>query len=790
MQFTDIWTVRPDPAARSVVRGDGWRITVLTDRLLRLEYEPQGRFCNMATQAAIDRDFERPSFEARIDKGWLILETDALRLRYDQRPFSAEGLSAVLKGQYSVFSSVWHYGQEGRNLKGTARTLDDVDGAIELGDGVVAREGFAVLDQSNAMRMDAQGNLLPAQPHGIDLYLFAYGHDYRAALRDFRRLAGATPVPPRFALGNWWSRYYPYTEETYKALIERFDAENVPLSVAVLDMDWHVTDIDPKYGSGWTGYTWNREKFPDPARLLSWLHARGLRVTMNDHPADGVRACEEFYPEMAKALGIDPASGAPAEFDAADPAYLEALERHVLGPLEAMGVDFWWLDWQQAGGSSVPGVDPLFTLNHTRFLHTASPDAPGLAFSRYGGPGSHRYPIGFSGDSHITWDSLAFQPYFTATAANIGYGWWSHDIGGHMNGAWDEELSARWVQFGVFSPIMRLHSSNNDFLHKEPWSYSSNVRDVIEDFMRLRHALVPWLYSGALAAGAAGDAILYPVYYDWPDESEAYRAQRAEYMLGGEMLVCPITAPASPDTGLGRADIWLPEGRWVDFFTGRVYRGGQRLRVYRPLSGMPVLVRPGTIIPMDGAAKPANGCLLPDVLRLRVFAGGPGAQILSEDNALRPGCAGYRRCDTRVELEDVEALVLRVRPAEGDASLIPASRRLEVELVGAGNRMPDAASCGYSAEYQPETRTLRLALDVKPGDGVELRWNARPAAPSLDKAAMLRDMLMPMRMSNDDKSAVMRAMSLPEAAHRLAAWQCLALPEGLLGALTELEIVE
>ena len=103
-----------------------------------------------------------------------------MRLQYDGRPFSPEGLSVTLKGQYGAYASVWHYGDNGRNLKGTARTLDEADGAIPLGDGLMSWEGYAVLDDSRTMRMDGEGNLLPAEAHGIDLYLFAYGRDFKA----------------------------------------------------------------------------------------------------------------------------------------------------------------------------------------------------------------------------------------------------------------------------------------------------------------------------------------------------------------------------------------------------------------------------------------------------------------------------------------------------------------------------------------------------------------------------------------------------------------------------------
>ena len=149
--------------------------------------------------------------------------------------------------------------------------------------------------------------------------------------------------------------------------------------------------------------------------------------------------------------------------------------------LEDDGVDFWWLDWQSGPHSRVAGIDPLWMLNHFHFLDSARDGRRPLTFSRYAGPGSHRYPVGFSGDTVISWASLAFQPYFTATASNIGYGWWSHDIGGHMFGGKDDELATRWLQLGVFSPILRLHSSANEFTTKEPWTYAPEARAVMTD---------------------------------------------------------------------------------------------------------------------------------------------------------------------------------------------------------------------------------------------------------------------------------------------------------------------
>ena len=801
MTFTDIWKIDPMPAEGAVVSGDGYRITVLTDRLLRLEYEPNNRFRDGATVAALNRHFPLPAFEVRRAAGRLTIETASLRLEYDMKPFSSAGLSAVLKNALLNHASVWHYGESVGNLKGTARTLDQADGGIkkayfmgeqdkplDMGDGLMSMDGFAVLDDSGSMGMSADGNLTPADGVGIDIYLFAYAHDFKAALRDFYHLSGPTPEIPRYALGNWWSRYYCYTEQTYKALMERFAAEQVPLSVAVIDMNWHITDIDPKYGTGWTGYTWNPEMFPDPKAMLDWLHARRLKVTLNDHPADGIRAFEELYPAMAREMGIDPDSGIPVDFDASSEKLLNAWEKVVLDSFEATGVDFWWIDWQQRGGSSMPGVDPLFVLNHTRWLYANRKGDVGMTFSRYAGPGSHRYPVGFSGDTCITWNSLAFQPYFTATAANIGYGWWSHDIGGHMLGVRDEELAVRWLQFGVFSPIMRLHSSMSEFLSKEPWSYSMEPCTIMEDFLRLRHRLVPWLYTEALTASLKGSAILYPVYYDYDPGWELLKVQYDEYIFGGSMLVAPIVRPANPDTRLGCATVWLPEGEWVDFFTGHRYAGGQRLKVYRPLSGMPVFVRPGTIIPMDATPTLENGCPLPEALCFKIFAGSDGAYTLVEDDGSRPGAAHDRRVETRCSIAYDEGMTLRLDPASGDVDLLPPNRRVSLMLVGVGDTLPDMATCGYTAKYDPDTRALTLTLDVAPGESAEIRWNRCPECPPLDRPAMVHKLLLPIRMANADKDAMLRiAQTIPAPERRLAAWMTFDLPEGLIEALMEME---
>lgn len=214
-------------------------------------------------------------------------------------------------------------------------------------------------------------------------------------------------------------------------------------------------------------------------------------------------------------------------------------------------------------------------LNHYHFLDNGHEGKRPMTFSRYAGPGSHRYPVGFSGDTVTTWESLDFQPFFTASASNIGYGMWSHDIGGHMLGARDDELSGRWLQFGVFSPIMRLHSSNTRFNSKEPWRYRTEIRVMMEDFLRLRLKMIPYLYTMNYRQYAEGVPMILPMYYQYPKEREAYRVPN-QYLFGSEMMVAAVATPCIKDLYMAKTCVWIPEGEWYDIFTGLRYRGGRK----------------------------------------------------------------------------------------------------------------------------------------------------------------------------------------------------------------------
>lgn len=663
----------------AIIQGEKYRFTVLTEEMIRLEYCEDGQFEDRATQCVIDRKFKVPEYQVIENEESLEIITDKIHLVYNKQKFTDYGLSVQVRGNISVYHSIWHFGEEATDLRGTARTLDEADGAIELEHGIISRFGYGILDDSRSLVITEDGWVEPRKEDCIDIYFLGYGHEYEHCLKDYYHLTGKTPLLPRYALGNWWSRFYRYNDQEYKALMTRFEKEEIPFSVSVIDMDWHLVDIDPKYGSGWTGYTWNKELFPDPKEFMTWLHDHGLKVTLNVHPAGGVQAHEEKYKEMAEAMGRDWEKEEPVNFDVTDQKFLKAYFEYLHHPNEEEGVDFWWLDWQQGGLSKIPGLDPLWMLNHYHYLDSGRRGKRRLTFSRYAGMGSHRYPVGFSGDTIISWESLAFQPYFTANASNVGYGWWSHDIGGHMKGYRDEELSTRWIQFGVFSPIMRLHSSNSAFTGKEPWNYNAVSENIMKRYLKLRHEMIPYLYTMNYHASHDGQPLIRPMYYLEPERPEAYEVPN-EYYFGTELVVCPITEPTDKAAGTACVKAWIPEGKWYDIFSGLKYDGGRMLELYRSLEDIPVLAKEGAIIPLTDLTEYTNSVENPKELAVKIVPGKKNAFILMEDTG--DTCEDKEENWAQTKLEWINENEFIIHPANGNLDVIPKRRTWKMEFYG------------------------------------------------------------------------------------------------------------
>ena len=783
-----VYETRPLARTQNMVWGSKYRFTVLTPSLIRMEYSACGIFEDRASQSVFFRDFPETAFSKEYRNGDLVIETENLILIYQEdAPFAQDTLSVKLKIEPA---STWHYGEAFEDLGGTTQTLDNVNGRTELDRGVCSRNGFSVMDDSGTMLLNEDGWVEVRRPGTVDCYFWGYGFRYLDAVKDLYRLTGVPPMLPAYALGNWWSRYHDYTQKEYQELVLRFEREEIPFSVSVVDMDWHITKIPEEYHngdgkeftSGWTGYSWNKELFPDYKGFLKFLKDHNLKTSLNLHPAQGVGCHEDMYEEMAKACGIDPATKERVRLDVLSPEFMEKYFDILHHPYEKDGVDFWWMDWQQGTSywwlheENKDGkmqderevLDPLWMLNH---LHIADIQRNGkrpMFFSRFSGPGSHRYPVGFSGDTYVTWASLDFQPYFTATASNIGYGWWSHDIGGHMGGFRDDELITRWLQFGVFSPINRLHSSNTEFIRKEPWCFEETTERIMKYWLRFRHRMFPYIYTMNYRNHRELEPLVQPMYYAHPKKSAAYDVKN-QFMFGSELMVAPITQPNNSVTRMGSTKVWLPEGDWFDFFSGLHYasKKGRTLRVHRKINEYPVFAKAGAIVPMQKHHLLEAG----DDLEVVVFPGADNRFTLYEDAGDGSEFERGAYAQTEMTLEWGDAPVFTVKPARGDLSLLPKTRGYQFALRGFSETVSvevlvDGNKTAADVVYDKKTRAMTVKMSADPASEIKLLIRGETLlTDNGDLIERCSDLLQKMQLELDMKVQVIKVLSRTDTSY-------------------------
>ena len=663
-------------AANPVVVGPA-RFTVVTPQCIRLEYSPAGHFVDAPSYFAANRDARWPDAKVTAESNATTIDTGAMRLAYrpDGHPFDADNLHVTIATPDGPAD--WHPGSvNAGNLGGTARTLDGWDGPRKLPDGLLSRDGWALIDDSASVLLTNGWAAARPADAGTDWYLFGYGRDYRAALRSLTAISGPVPLPRRYTLGAWYSRYWPYSSAEFRDIVKQYADHGFPLDVLVMDMDWHL--------DGWTGYTWNPKLLADHHQLLDWLHAQHLAVTLNDHPADGVGRQEACYGPFMRAMGRSPADK-PLRFDAGDKHYLDTFYAFTHRPLEDEGVDFWWLDWQQyPNARSIPGLTNLEWLNRYNFLDTGRDGRRGVSFSRWGGWGSQRYPIQFSGDASTSFGMLAAEVPFTSTAGNVGCFFWSHDIGGHNRGR-NEESYARWCQFGAFSAALRSHSTRDPTMDRRPWGYADWAEDSMRVSFRLRSRFFPYVYTAVQQACAGSAPFIRPMYLDHATVEAAYH-QPQEYQFGDDVLVAPVAEAGAGPRRIGRQSVWFPPGgAWYDFFTGERFDGDQQVLVAAPIDQFPLYLRGGVPVPM----RPFTQRMATDPLNelvLRCYPGPDGREASStlyEDDGLTTAYATGGAARTKLTyVRHGPQVVVTVAPTDGKFAGQVTDRSLVVELAG------------------------------------------------------------------------------------------------------------
>ena len=645
----------PKASPKAVVQDGCARFTVLRPEMIRIEYSPKGVFEDNATFTVVNRQLPVPKYSKTDDGKYVTITTDALSLRYRKgsNPLAEPASPANLSITMSVNGNpvVWYPGlKDPQNLKGTYRTLDGNNGddyRSRLEDGLISRSGWAVINDSPSFeRADGSRSLALVPDSGgidwaapradadaLDLYFLGYGHNYKKALYDFTLIAGKIPLPPDYVLGYWYSKYDNYSADDFRNIVKSMRDNDINADVLILDMDWHWNGEQEVSGGrgGWTGWSWNTNLIPNPEGLLADIHKGGLRAALNLHPADGVAAHEDQYKAVAEAMGLDAGSAETIPWMLEDRKFAKAFFDHVIRPLEKQGVDFCWLDWQQHHTNPrLAGLGETMRCNHVFFndMKKNRPDRRPVIFHRWGGLGSHRYQIGFSGDTYINFPTLAFEPYFTATASNVGYGYWGHDLGGHMINYYepnDPELLLRWMQFGVFTPIFRTHATKGGHIERRIWTYDNFP--MINQTVKLRYALFPYLYTMARKAYDTGVGLCRPMYYEYPETAEAYERE-GQYFFGDDILVAPVVEPSVD--GVSKKEIWFPEGKWWSVAHGKLIDGGTVRSLDYTLDQIPYFYRQGAVI-VKNPPEVKHVTERPDALVLDIVAGADGACEFYED---------------------------------------------------------------------------------------------------------------------------------------------------------------
>jgi alpha-glucosidase (family GH31 glycosyl hydrolase) len=762
---------------QAIITSGKVRFTVLSPIMIRMEWDSLGKFENHASFVVINRALPLPKYSKKEDGKSIQIITDKLSLTYKKsaEKFSPQNLQIVFTNNNN--KTIWKPGTLNKeNLHGTTRTLDGCNGGrnwngdtIKLEEGIISRDGWYLIDDSKDFLFDNSDWpwVLPREEgNRLDWYFIGYGIDYKAALLSYTKIAGKIPIPPKYAFGYWWSRYWSYNDQELRELVANMKKYDLPLDVLVIDMDWHKTDnlswVKPvtdefNQSEGWTGFTWNKNLFPDPGKFLTWVKNQNLSITMNLHPASGVAPWEDAYPAFAKAMNFDTTGHKNIPFEIADKKFATNYFNILLRPLEKQGVDFWWIDWQQWPFSKkYKNLSNTWWLNYCHFtdMERNSQQRP-MLYHRWGGLGNHRYQIGFSGDTWITWNSLAYQPFFTATASNVCYGYWSHDIGGHEWGGlpaeqqkMQPELTTRWTQFGVFSPILRHHSTKNPSIYKEAWLYPFEYDVAIHDAINLRYTLFPYIYTAAREAYETGLSIVRPMYYEYPDMSEAYEYKN-QYFFGDNMIVAPVITPIPTGEHTASVKVWLPAGQWYEWFTGTMLEGGKIYERKFLINEIPVYIKAGAIIPMYPKIKNLRDTV--SELVINVFPGGSFKTRVYEDNGFTNEYTKSDYAFTGISTEtNADNIKLTISPREGNYSGALNSRSYHIKFTGSlipEKVMVEGKEYSYSAfdaaktgnwAYTADDLTLHVFVP-ETSVNQELNVNVSYPAESASNSTLLND---------------------------------------------------
>ena len=643
-----------------IVFGNNYRFSVLTERLIRLEYSPSGKFEDRASELVINRNFPKPNFTYQKNKGILEIKTRYFTLNYlENKPFKGSKVTPgnTLNIKLNNTNNFWYYNHpEAKNIPATTISLDDFND--KLNKGLFSLDGFASIDDSKSLVID-NDQYVPRNNDNIDIYVFLYNKDFGSCLKDYFALTGKPSLIPRYALGTWWYKNEAYNTEDILQIKDNYHTNNLPLSVILLG---------DKLSN--RAYNINQNLIPDIDSLIKNLNNSNIKLGLTIKPDVLITPDDENYNTVKNALNIT--KDKDISLLPFDNTKLGIYFKLYIKKLMEKGIDIFYIDYL-----NYKDINSLWLLNHYHYAIGNSEIKRNLILSRNASIAAHRYPILFSGKTKVSWETLNYLPFYNSQSSNIGISFWAHAIGGYCDGIEDKELYIRYIEFATYSPIFIIASEAGKYYKREPWIYDMGSLKIIEEYMNTRNKLIPYIYSESYNYYENGIPLIQPLYYKNPEiyDEPIYKN---EYYFGKNFLIAPITK--KKDLVMNRVvqRLFIPKGTWYDFKTGKKFKGGKYYVSFYKDEDYPVFCKAGSIIPLSLNSQEIS---VPTDMEIHIFPGESGQYNLYEDDGITNLYKEGYILNTSIEYNYLaNNYTLIMRPVGGKTGIICDARNYKIRF--------------------------------------------------------------------------------------------------------------
>ncbi len=598
------------PSNRHIIKGNTYRFTILSPRLIRIEYNKDGIFEDRATSLVVNRNFPDCKFNMTTDERSITIVTEYFTLKYQKEsPISSKSIKVTVNGTENEWTPAY---QDYKNYNSIGYSLDNQDGKFKTAKGLYTMDGFVAIDDSVNFVIENE-TFIKREPT-TDIYLFVYRQDLGLCLQDYFNLTGYPPMIPRYALGCWWYKNDKYNMYDIDEILKKFNDSNIPISVFLLGDKWH---------NDTQNYTYDQTLF-DLNNLKNYYQSKTQKFGLTINQALPINQNDPIYNEIGRY--IQPSNNNKISFIPLNNNTISTYLNIIVNNLMSSGINLFNIDYYNPND-----IDGHFLLNHYHYA-ISNLQQRGIILSRNPGIAPHRYPIIFSGQTRVSWETLNFLASYNNTAANLGVSWHSHALGGYYGGIEEDELYLRYIQFGVFNPIFILSSDSGKYYKREPWKWNQLILNVIEEYMQLRNKLVPYIYNEGYIYHKCGVPLIQPLYYKYPkiyDEPNYVN----QYFFGSRIMISPIVKRKNIEMNRVVQKIFIPNGVWYDYSSGKKFMGNKYYMNFYKSEDYPIFVKEGSIIPMSLD----NNTDIPKNMELQIYPaenGLYGSYELYEDDGI------------------------------------------------------------------------------------------------------------------------------------------------------------